>query len=48
MSKDKKNNDEREHQIRLIHVLATRLPWIAVIAVFLATLATIIQILVYS
>lgn len=45
----KKNpEDEQQRQIRLIHILAERLPWVAVIAVFLATLVTLIQILLFK
>jgi hypothetical protein len=45
MNDDKKNKeDEQQRQIRLIHALAARLPWIVVFFVLLTAIVTLIQI----
>ncbi len=48
MTGKKNRNDEHEKLLRTIHILAERLPWVAVIAVLLAAILTILQALFTS
>jgi hypothetical protein len=43
-----KEDENVQRQVRLIHRLANRLPWIVVIVVLLAVITTIIQIYLSS
>ncbi len=45
MDKKKQEKEEIDRQIKLIHTLAERLPWIAVIVVFFATLLIILEVI---
>jgi hypothetical protein len=44
MNKTKEPDDEAKKQIRLIHALAVRLPWIVVAVTLLTALATMIEV----
>lgn len=45
MTESKIPDDEQERHVRLIHKLATRLPWIVINVTLLTALATIIEVL---